>query len=214
VQEDCCWWSLDRIVSQELGYALIVTRFWKLSRKPNTLTQNTCCRSHTINNTTTERDCGGLRDDHGYGVENCIQYNQGFQFSQHMATTRRRAHQLLHGWPHSIDTMRWMIPLGRPVQPGSKPVLRLLRCDSPFARNPAERYLIMLRQFCFQALIQYSTSLYEDTGERWVFKSRLKQDPRVAHLVPFPRRPHCDLAARYSSVAYDRWVPGSPLLHA
>jgi hypothetical protein len=81
-----------------------------LSRKPNTLTQNTCCRSHTINNTTIKRDCGGLRDDRGYGVENCIQQNQGFQFSQHMAPTSRRAHQLRHGWPHSIDTMRWMIP--------------------------------------------------------------------------------------------------------
>lgn len=83
---------------------------WKLSRKPNTLTQNTCCRSHTINNTTIKRDCGGLRDDCGYGVENCIQHYQGFQFSQHMAPTSRRAHQLRHGWPHSIDTMRWMIP--------------------------------------------------------------------------------------------------------
>src|SRR5271154_1820686 len=25
-------------------------------------------------------------------------------------TTSRQANQLLHGWPHSIDTMRWMIP--------------------------------------------------------------------------------------------------------
>jgi hypothetical protein len=111
VQEDCCWWSLDRIVSQELGRAIFVMRCWEfLSRNPNTLTQDTCCRSHTINNTTTERDCRGLRDDHGHGVQNYILHNQGFQFSQHKATANRRAHQLLHGWLHSIDTMRWMIP--------------------------------------------------------------------------------------------------------
>ena len=135
MQEDRCWWSLDRIVSQELGCALFAVRFWELSRKPNTLTQDTCCRSHTINNTTTERDCGGLRDDHGHGVENCIQHNQGFQFSQHMATTSRRAHQLLHGMA-TLDRYNEMDDtLGRPVQPGSKPVLRL-RCDYRLRETP------------------------------------------------------------------------------
>jgi hypothetical protein len=118
-----------------------------------------------------------------------------------MATTRHRAASAaarmatLDRYNEMDDT------LGRPVQPGSKPVLRLLRCDYHL-RNPAERYLI--RFLLSISLIRYSTSLYEDTGERWVFKNRLKQDPHFAHLVPFPRRSPFDLAARYSSVANDR----------
>jgi hypothetical protein len=132
-----------------------------------------------------------------------------------MSTTSRRAHQLLHGWPHSIDTMRWMIPFGRPVQPGSKQVLRLLRCDYHFARNPAERYLIILRQFCYRALIQSSTSLYEDMGERWVFKSRLKQDLYFARLPPLSK----EVSFRSCGAIFERrerslssWLSTSPSL--
>jgi hypothetical protein len=62
----------------------------------NTFAQNTCCGSHTINDTTAKRNCGGLKYGHGRGVQNNIQHNQGYPFWQQMATTNRRAHKLLY----------------------------------------------------------------------------------------------------------------------
>ena len=136
MQEDRCRWCLDCIVSQELGFASRATHSRKLWTASDPSLQNACCCSYTINNTPTKRDRGGVRHGHGHGVQNHIQRNWGDQFSQQTAATTRRPQQLLHELSYSIDTMRWDDHVRRLVQPGSKPISRLLRCEYCLRKPP------------------------------------------------------------------------------